>query len=260
MLKEEISERFSTISKICRPMTNCYSMQIFDAAEELWNVEESFIFSYNDHGIHRLVYFAKDLQCLKELLKLPRNKQFCMDVMTKDSEFMQNFFQDCNCNLLAKMTRLVNADCRNFVENSVVSKYRDDSLFFTATQRDVPEINKKLWAVFDSRISHLLNDDELMAFVKKENLYVHHNSLGVVDAVLQLDVMPKKFYINQVINESGTPVIHSMMIKALNCYVRQGGKYIYSWVDEKNVPSQKFHAKYGMIHDGMWNLVFTLER
>lgn len=260
MLKEEISERFSKISKICRPMTNCYSMQIFDAAEEVWNVEESFIFSYNDHGIYRLVYFAKDLQSLKELLKLPRRKQFCIDVMTKDSESMQKLFHACNCDLLAKMTRLVNADCRSIVENSVVSKYRDDSLFFTATQRDVPEVNKKLWAVFDSRISRLLNDDELRTFVEKGNLYIHRNSLSVIEAVLQLDVMPKKFYINQVINESGTPVIHSMMLNALSHYVEQGGKYMYSWVEENNIASLKFHSKYGMVHDGIWNLVFTLEK
>lgn len=257
MLKEEISERFSRISKICRPMTNCYSMQIFDAAEELWNVEESFIFSYNDHGIYRLVYFAKDLGSLELLLKQLPKVNFCLDVMTKDPDGMRFAVEKSGFHLLTMMMRLANANCHEIVNNSAFDWSKRAFVIEPATINDVSEINKLLWKTFDTRISHLLNDKELSKIIEKGKVTIHRNEDNQIDAVLQLDVFPKKFYVNQIINVSGTPVIHSMMQRALKEYVEQGGKYAYAWVDEKNVASIKFHAKYGLIHDGMWNMVFS---
>ena len=71
--------------------------------------------------------------------------------------------------------------------------------------------------------------------------------------------MPKKFYINQIINKTGKEVIHAMLLSRLDQYRKSGGKYLYSWVEEANIASLKFHNKYGMEHDGMWNLVYRLK-
>ena len=39
-------------------------------------------------------------------------------------------------------------------------------------------------------------------------------------------------------------------------YIESGGKYMYAWVEENNIASLKFHQKYGMRHDGMWDLIY----
>lgn len=42
--------------------------------------------------------------------------------------------------------------------------------------------------------------------------------------------------------------------------IKAGGKYLYAWVEAFNVASVKFHEKYGMKHDGMWSMIYSIER
>lgn len=260
MLKDEINERFLRLAKVCRPLTNCCSMLFFEYAKKIWTLGDSFIFSYDDHGVNRLAYFATDFKILEELLRLPQNGNFCIDAVTKNPTEIENAFEKGGFKFLAKLKRLVNADCREIL-NVAPSEIKEKEFFCPkAALSDVYDVNKLLWTTFDTRISRLLNDDELAKVVEKGNVFVHRNENEKLDAVLQLDVLPRKFYINQVVNISGTPVIHSMMQNALLEYVSGGGKYVYAWVEECNIASVKFHAKYGMQHDGLWNLVYIVER
>ena len=103
----------------------------------------------------------------------------------------------------------------------------------------------------------MLFDDELAEIIKEKKVIIHKDKQ--IDALLQIDVLPKKFYINQVINKADKCVIHAMLLSELSKYIQNGGQYIYSWVEENNIASMKFHQKYGMSHDGMWNIVYRLE-
>ena len=47
-----------------------------------------------------------------------------------------------------------------------------------------------------------------------------------------------------------------MLQNRLKPYVEQGGKYVYAWIEKNNIASLKFHSKYGLAHDGMWNMVY----
>ena len=51
-----------------------------------------------------------------------------------------------------------------------------------------------------------------------------------------------------------------MLQKRLKDYVNQGGKYAYAWVEKNNIASVKFHEKYGMKFDGLWNMVYALKK
>lgn len=53
--------------------------------------------------------------------------------------------------------------------------------------------------------------------------------------MLQAEVMTKKFYINQVANKSEKHVIHAILLDRLEKYAEKGGKYLYAWVEEKNI-------------------------
>ena len=129
-----------------------------------------------------------------------------------------------------------------------------------ANEQDAEEINKILWVTFHTEISHLLSDDELRDKIRDEQITVHRNKDNHIDALLQADIMPKKFYINQVVNKGEKKAVHAILLNRLEQYIGAGGKYLYAWVEDKNIASMKFHEKYGMKHDGMWSMIYKIER
>ena len=232
--------------------TNCYNANVIVRADSFSEFGDSFAFSYEDHGIKRLCYFVSDYDNLSKLLNSFENGPYYLEIMTREPDSI--CLDEVEC--IARMKRLSNNDCNTAFDNEGITRYRDDNIVQTAEVTDTNEINKLLWSMFKTEVSHLLSDNELSEVIRKGNVVIHKS--GEIDAVLQVDVMPKKFYINQVINKAGKEVIHAMMLSRLDQYRKNGGKYIYSWVDETNIASLKFHEKYGMEHDGMWNLVYKV--
>ena len=240
-------------ARLLRLDTNCYNSDVIGRADSIIELGDSFAFSYEDHGIKRLCYFASDYDTLGKLLNGFGEGPSYLEIMTRQPDAICLNGVEC----VARMMRLSNNDCNTAFDNEEIIRYRNDSLVKIADITDVYEINRILWATFRNEVSHLLSDDELAEVIRKGNVAIHKN--GEIDAVLQVDVMPKKFYINQVINKAGKEVIHAMMLLKLDQYRKCGGKYIYSWVNETNIASLRFHGKYGMEHDGMWNLVYKVK-
>lgn len=239
-------------SRLLRLDTNCYNADVISMADSIRESGDSFVFSYEDHGIKRLCYFASDYDTLGELLNGFEDGPYYLEIMTREPDTIRLSGAEC----VARMKRLSNSDCNTAFDNEEITRYRDDSIVQIAETSDANEINRLLWNTFNNEVSHLLSDDELAEVISKGNVLIHKGD--EIDAVLQVDVMPKKFYINQVINKAGKEVIHAMMLSRLDQYRKNGGKYMYSWVDETNIASLRFHGKYGMEHDGMWNLVYKV--
>ena len=253
MNSQNLQEKAKT-ARLARYLTNCYSMELIEKAEAIWTSGDSFLFSYNDHGVDRLVYFSQNYEVLNQMLAMTDHGKYYLEFMAKDP----GEYTPANTDLVARLVRLANPDCRSILTDSAVLQYWDESVGEYAEPKDAAEINDLLWSTFKTEVSHLLNENELKEVIQKKQVLIHRGES--IDAVLQLDVLPKKFYVNQVINKGEKKTIHAMMLNQIKKYVDQGGKYIYAWVDEKNIASLKFHAKYGMKHDGMWNLVYSLEK
>ena len=222
-----------------RLINNFYASDVSEKACGIWETGDEFVFSYEDHGINRLIFFVKDLKSIDVILKqIPQGKYF-IDIMGR--------------------TR--GEDLSSDINGSEVIIYKGSVSVETALEEDASELNKLLWSTFNTEVSHLLSDDELRTVIRSGQISLHRNDEGIIDALLQADVLPKKFYINQIINKScRKEVIHSILLDRLEGYVANGGKYLYSWIEETNNASLKFHEKYGMKHDGMWNTVYCLER
>ncbi len=250
MVLQSVFEKMKLARKL-RFMTNCYSPKSIENILGITEHGDSFVLICEDHGIKRLIFFADSQETLEILLgKLPRG-EFFLEYMTKNPDT----FSLESCAPEARLKRYVNPDCSSvFSLESRVLKYRDDTVGEAAKIADASEINALLWSVFRTEISHLQTDKELAEQIEKDNVYIHRSDK--IDAVLQTDILPKKFYINQVVNKAEPSVIHAIMLKRLGQYVQNGGKYLYSWIEEENIASIKFHEKYDMHHDGMWNLVF----
>lgn len=234
-------------------MTNVYTLENLLQATGYWETDQGFMFSFEDHGVSRLGFYAADMDELLRQLNRIQSGRYYLEYLTKDAD-------DDIPGLMrvTRMKRLVNADCRSMFEGSFALQYRDDAIGETANSQDAHEINRLLWSVFRTEVSHLLWDDELAERIEKGQVTIHRTE--GIDAVLMADVMPKKFYINQVVNTGDKKNIHAMLLNRLRSYVEGGGRYIYAWVEESNTASLRFHAKYGMEHDGMWNLLWLLEK
>lgn len=253
LLQEKINTARSN-----RLINNFYSADAAEKAFDLWESGDEFVFAYDDHGVKRLIFFIKDMGSIAPILDQAPCGRYCMDVMGRTAG--ENLSSDIK--VISRLKRYSNADCRAVLESgSEVLDFKGSVPVETALESDAAELNKLLWSTFNTEISHLLSDDELKEAIGAGQISVHRNNEGAIDAMLQVDVMPKKFYINQIINKSGRKeVIHSILLSRLDEYVANGGKYVYSWIEETNAASLKFHEKYGMKHDGMWNTVYCLER
>ena len=235
-----------------RLFSNLYSLSIVDKAEELWEEGDNILFSYSDNGIVRLVFSVTEWNALRILLSR-LNGSYVIDYLTRDPQLLS-----LDGVLLARMKRLVNTDCRVICQDNELQNYRRDDLATIAKDADISEINTIFWHTFNHEISHLLSDKELQEIIHEGKITIHKSDR--IDAVLQVEVHPKKFYINQIVNLGEKSIIHALLLHRLFQYMDEGGKYVYAWVDEKNIASLKFHGKYGMHHDGMWNLVWRIER
>ena len=255
-LKNEIYEKIR-IARANRYLTNCYSMDVVDHSQKIYTDRDGFIFSYEDHGIIRLAFFVKKLDALDNIIKKMDNGKFFLEFMTKNPEQ----YTPANSVLRAKMMRLANVDCNSvFKADSKVIQFMGRASAHMAKESDAEEINKILWTTFHTEVSHLLSNDEVADKIREAQFTIHKNNHGQIDALLQADVMPKKFYINQVVNKTKKHVIHAILMQRLEEYVNHGGKYLYAWVEDNNVASLKFHEKYDMKHDGMYSMIYCIER
>lgn len=237
-----------------RLMNNCYSMESADHCTRIWSGEDGFLYSWEDHGVQRLTFFVNDWKALDGLLEQVDGGSYYLEFLTKDPR--ENI--PAGARQVAAMMRLANSDCRSvFEKDSPILRYFDPDIGEPATVHDISEINQLLWNTFHTEISHLLTDGEL---ARKAGQLTIHREAQKIDAILQAEVLPKKFYINQIINRGDRKNIHAMLLNRLKEYIEADGKYLYAWVENQNIASQKFHQKYGMKHDGMWNVLFAVEK
>lgn len=264
MLKPEygemIQKKIEKLQNTGRLLTNCYSQDVMMQAEELWDSEKGVLFSYDDHGIKRLIYYTLEKEELGRLLKQAGGgKEYVLDFLTRNAGENKEVLESAGFQVFARMMRVSNPNCGNMLAELPVMTYFDDTVGYAADISETHEIKEKMWLVFDTRVSHLLDEDELMEVIMRKEIDIHRNQAGEIDAFLQALVQPKRFYINQIYNSAEKNVIHAMLLKRLQKYAAEGGQYLYAWVEEGNSASLKFHGKYGMKPDGMWNMVYMKE-
>lgn len=70
-------------ARMQRLRNNCYSMDVVERSQELWEKGDEFLLSYDDNGINRLIYFAKDYDSVDSLLNLVKNGRYYLEFMAK---------------------------------------------------------------------------------------------------------------------------------------------------------------------------------
>lgn len=260
MLSEHIKEAIEKLKTNGRLVTNVYTADIINQSSVFLFNADAILLSYNDHGVNRLYYYAHKLDNIEGLIASLPEDEYVLEFMTKNAEDSSEVLQRLGFQCLARMMRMSVRDVAVSAKNNIAFQHFDETVGAFPDEGLSPEINKVLWKVFDTRVSHLQDEDELKMSIEKREVLIHQNEDGNVDAVLQTIIQPQRFYINQVYNDADKNVIHSMMHQRLKEYIALRGKYAYAWVDKNNIASVKFHQKYGLQHDGMWNMVYVLKR
>lgn len=262
MKTEETRQAIEKLKQQGRTFSNIYSDGVIENAEDLFVNESAIILSYHDHGVRRLHYCYTDRDSFLELLRsgeIKADRNTVIELMTRDELENRETFVAAGFIQIAALMRMSVKNCEQVIKDSVISRYHDDSVGEYPEVGMAEEINKVLWNIFDTRVSHLQSNDEIAESIRQMEITVHRNGMGVVDAVLQVKIQPRKFYVNQVYNSADRSVIHAMLQTRLNEYYLQGGKYVYAWIERNNIASLKFHEKYGLKHDGTWNMVYCPE-
>lgn len=260
MYSKQISSALVKLKEDGQVVTNVYTKNINNNISTVMNNENAILISCKDHGVYRLYYYAVKLEYLKSLILALPKEEYVLEYITRNPSEHYEVLRKLGFKCLKKMMRMsTQLSGLNSLSNSVL-QYYDEAIGIYPDVSLAKMINEVLWNVFDPRVSHLQNDEELKASIVNNEVLIHQRDDGKIDAVLQTIIQPKRFYINQVYNGAEKNVIHAMLQKRLNEYIKFGGKYIHAWVATDNISSIKFHQKYGLQHDGIWSLVYTIKR
>lgn len=221
--------------------------------------EKTVLFIKPEYKVDRLLFYTTDIDDLAQnaFHQLPHG-EYCLDYITKNPRSIQDEPRSPGIALKARMMRISTADISNVFFESKVQSYMDKSIGKFAEITDAPMIYDLLWRIFDTDISHLPSIEEIKASIINKEFTLYNGDNGNI-SLLQANVKPRSFYINQIYNPNDKSIIHAMLLNRLREYCSCNGKYVFAWVDEKNTASLKFHEKYNMKHDGLWDFVYKIK-
>lgn len=233
--------------------SNCY-VNIAEISSENSTIisDESIVIFHREAGnIHRGYFYTTDWTDL-ELALSKYEDPVVIEFVTKKCDEYDSVMQHMGYTNINRLKRLSNVNIGGlFKENErfEIAEY--------ANIADAEQVYQLLWETFDSKISHLPDLCEVKEAINLKQFVVCKDVSGKIVSVLQEVVSPKKYYFNQVINKGDKIKFHQMIKCCLYQYHQSGGKYAYSWVEEKNIASLKFFGKYGFQPDGMWTIVYS---
>lgn len=262
MDKIEIADAIRKLKKRKEKVFTNNFMQFQKTQDVSWEAalsERSLCLINEDHGVNRVLFYTTDFHDLNILVQdfLDPNEEYVLDIVSKDSQQYCEEMEQMGFRRYKKVMRMSNQDIASvLVSDSPLMEYYTTLNGERAMVSDTKLINGKLWEIFDSRVSHLLTDEELEDHIRNGEVFIHKNEMGEVVAILQRVEEPRSFYINQIYNGGEPRVIHSILLDELKQYHDKGGKYVYAWVEEDNPASIRFHEKYGLRHDSLWDIIY----
>lgn len=255
---DNINEKIKALKSMGKVYSNYFGILDFSNCEFL-TTEKTVLIIKHEYKVDRLYYYTLDISDLLEnALACLRKGEYCLDLITKIPELFENEFKSAGFKLKARMMRLAAADISSVLSaDSKIYGYYDKSIGKYADNTDVKTIYDLLWNVFDTDIGHLPNTDEIEDAISRKEFTLYYGDNNKL-SLLQADIKAKSFYINQIINCNEKRIIHAMLLNRIKQYCENGGKYGYSWVEENNIASMKFHEKYSFKHDGLWDIVYKV--
>lgn len=222
--------------------------------------EGAIIITYNDCDIQRLYFYFCAPEHLKGLLYDIPSGDYIIEKTERLGFELNIDLCDVGFREIKRLYRYTNNRIGDLLESDApVLDYRKavPKEIFDGSYLD--KINRLLRKTFDPQISHLPDDILLSKQLEaREFLGVTENSEIVT--LLQRRIENKRFYINQIINRGPKENVHAVLLDELFVFASNGGKIVYSWIEEDNIASVRFHEKYGLKRDGTYVIVFSYHK
>ena len=208
-------------------------------------------------GASRVQFVTSDKNDLAQMLASVQ-EAVTLDVIGRNPKELKGVLAQGGFHPIAQMRRWANRDISMVLDdNSAINKkYGNIKSGGVACEDDARQILDIYKKTFDTRISHLPSLEELRENIRQGEVVIHQEA-GRIRTILQRTIEPKRFYIHQVYNDGEKVWLHSLLLAELRRYYAQGGRYLYAWVQDTNIASQKMHAKYGLAPDGLWDIVYA---
>ena len=260
MQTEELVERWNAIRAQGKSVyTNLYrNIASFPAQE--WDATASeltlclFLF---EGGARRVQFVTSDSDDLARMLAAVKEPA-AIDMVGRNPSALAGALAKGGFHPIAQMHRWANRDISAALGgNGIINKtYGNINSGGVAREDDARQILDIYRKTFDTRISHLPSLGELKENIDHGEVVIHREA-GRIRTILQRTIEPKRFYIHQVYNDGEKAWLHGIILSELRRYYAQGGRYLYAWIQDTNIASQKMHAKYGMAPDGLWDVVYA---
>lgn len=260
MLSKDIITKVKELKQSGKKVyTNCYLAFSREPDKEWYTLDSdsSLAVILDEGGANRLYFYTSDFSDLKKLLD-DNGMDPVVEIVAKNREELEDEMQQMGYKAIAHLMRVSNKDISEVISETpaFISNYYGDAGVY-ATPDDAKEISGLLWNTFDTRISHLLSEEETVEHINNKEFIYCRDESGKIVSLLQLIVSNRSYYVNQVINSGDKNMFHSMVVNTMKQYCDNGGKYTFAWVEEQNHASLGFFEKYGMHFDGLWNVVYV---
>lgn len=239
--------------------TNIYT-PVASAGRDDWDAitsEHTICLLYTEGSASRVQFMSSDRNELCQVLN-QLGEDTTIDIIGRDTEQLSDIMTEGGFSVLARMQRWANKDISGVMEDKspMRLRYGESDPGIVATEDDASDILAIYRKVFDTRVSHLPTIEELKKSIRNKEVIIHKDN-DDIHTILQCTIELRRFYIHQVFNDGMKSWLHGIIFNELEKYYKLGGRYMYAWVQDTNIASQRMHAKYGMKPDGLWDMVYT---
>lgn len=216
-------------------------------------------FSVMDNGVQRLFYFGTDRGEIAQLLREFASGSM-LNILSRCEMEVKPLALAAGCVPFSRFVRVSNPHLVDTLFGLNSSEYAVTHVNFSlgrqANVQEAERISRLLFSTFDTRTSHIPPVEEICRQIEEGTVWVREED-GELTSLLMYRIEGKKYYINQVINRAKPQVIHGIVMYTMyNAIQEHGISYSYAWIDEKNLRSLRFHARYDMVPDGLFDFSY----
>lgn len=265
MTTQEIQVHIATIKKNCghrQSYTN-----FFAQAEGDYSVLESrdslVFWQTGEDDVRRIYFFCFDLDELSRQLSQMEAGSI-LDYIGECNASLSHAFQAGGFRQYACFLRLSNKNLAHVFDTDYnpyadyLERFGEETRITSASVEELDTLQRKLYDVFDKRVSHFFSRDRLKELITDNKVLVYKED-GRLLSFLIYTIEGKRFYVAYVYNSAENHIALSMYVKAAKAAIQAGCTYGYSWVDETNETSLRYNRLKQYFPDGMTDKIFRKE-
>lgn len=217
-------------------------------------------FGIDDNEVYRLFFFTCDVKELNDTFSF-----FPVGAVIEYTGLTENpdiDFDSISCieqidSFKRYKTNLSNFGFKEKLDNSFYKRFVNNCGEICSLS-DFDEMKLLLGKIFDKRVSHLPNDEELGELIKNDNVFVVKNDEQIKTFWI-FKKEGKRIYSYQAYNSIQGTYLQSMWFRLFEEFKDAGFRECYAWVSDKNFFSLNLHYKFNFIFDRLYLKIYQIK-